>query len=80
MVYGEEEIFTSSFQGFFKMLMKKMGEEKISGYQLLDIKDRKFRIFIKLLAKFNKLNEFLETMNYLQGNFILPHFLHQHFE
>ncbi len=72
MVYGEEEIFTSSFNGLFNRLMATMKTDGILGDQLVD---RKFRIFIKLLAGFNRLNEFLATMSPAQGNALLEKFV-----
>ena len=63
MVYGEEEVFTSTFSGLFNRLIKTMKEEKINGGQLLDkTGNLRFRSFVRLMAGFNKLNEFLNTM------------------
>lgn len=64
MVYGEEEVFTSSFNGLFNRLLERMKKNNISGDQLLEkLGHNKFRTFIKLNAGFNRLNEFLATMN-----------------
>ncbi|MBI2453852.1 hypothetical protein HYV58_01590 [Candidatus Peregrinibacteria bacterium] len=63
MVYGEDELFTSSFNGLFNRLLLSMKKERISGEKLLvGIGKNRFRIFIKLCASFNRLNEFLKTM------------------
>ncbi|MFH0891383.1 MAG: hypothetical protein V1867_01230 [Candidatus Falkowbacteria bacterium] len=63
-VYGEEEIFTSTFNGFFNRMTAKMSREKLNGDDLLKKTNRnKFRTFIKECAGFNRLNEFLQTMS-----------------
>lgn len=64
MVYGEEEVFTSSFNGLFDILIKKMHENNINGKKLLEqVGQNKFRTFIKECSSFNRLNEFLDTMD-----------------
>ncbi len=64
MVYGEEEIYTSSFNGMLNRLMDKMKQEKLDGKKLLEqVGQNKFRTFIKEMAGFNRLNEFLGTMD-----------------
>ena len=61
MVYSEEEIFTSTFNGLFNRLMVKMGP--ISGFEFLKgVGDNRFRTFIKMCAGFGKLRTFLQTM------------------
>ena len=73
MVYSEEEIFTSSFNGLFKRLMTKMGEQ--SGFDFLnDLGDNKFRTFIKMCASYGKLEVFLKTMNPLQQELLMAKF------
>jgi len=64
IINGEEELFTSSFNGLFDRLVKKMASESISGDKLLSqIGHANFRIFIKLCASYNRLNDFLSTMD-----------------
>lgn len=73
MVYSEEEIFTSSFNGLFKRLMNKMGDR--SGFDFLnDLGDNKFRTFIKMCASYGKLEVFLRTMNPLQQQLLMMKF------
>ncbi len=61
MVYSEEEIFTSTFNGLFKRLMVKLGP--ITGFEFLkQVGDNRFRTFIKMAAGFGKLDPFLQTM------------------
>ncbi len=63
MVFGEEEIYTSSFNGIFDRLIQKMRREGISGDQLLaQVGQLRFRAFIKMCVWFDRLNEFLATM------------------
>lgn len=72
MVYGEEEIYTSSFNGIFDRLLQKMKHENLSGKQLLEnVGENKFRTFIKECAGFNRLNEFLQTMDTESANSLL---------
>ncbi len=61
MVYSEEEIFTSTFNGLFKRMMIKLGP--VSGYEFLGtVGDNRFRTFIKMSAGFGKLGPFLQSM------------------
>ncbi len=61
MVYSEEEIFTSTFNGFFKRLLAKIDSTK--GYEFLQLMgENRFRTFIKMAASYGKLEQFLNTM------------------
>ena len=61
MVYSEEEIFTSTFNGLFNRMMVKMGP--VSGFEFLKgVGDNRFRTFIKMCAGFGKLGMFLQSM------------------
>lgn len=72
MVNGEEEIFTSSFNGLFNRLLKKMDQDEISGSELLkQVGPDKSRIFVKECAGFNRLNEFLATMSDIDAQELL---------
>ncbi len=63
MVYGEEEIFTSSFKGIFDRMISNMEKAGQSGYDLLRKVGRsKFRTMIKLCSNYARLDEFLGTM------------------
>lgn len=73
MVYSEEEIFTSTFNGLFKRMMIKMGP--ISGYEFLkQIGDNRFRTFIKMSASFGKLSGFLQSMTSLHQQMLMIKF------
>ncbi len=64
MVEGEQEIFTSSFNGIFNRLLDKMKKSGVSGQQLLQQTDyNRFRSFVRLLTGFGRLNDFLATMD-----------------
>ncbi|MFH1161811.1 MAG: hypothetical protein V1696_00840 [Candidatus Jorgensenbacteria bacterium] len=64
MTYGDEELFTSSFNGLFNRFVEKMKSEHVSGDQLLEQNGyNKFRTLIKLCASFNRLDDFLNTMD-----------------
>jgi hypothetical protein len=72
IVYGEQEIYTSSFNGCFNRLINKMDSEKIDGHALLDqVGDNKFRTFVKECTGFNRLEEFLNKMNPEDANNLL---------
>ena len=61
MVYSEEEIFTSTFNGLFNRMVVKMAP--ISGFEFLKgLGDNRFRTFIKMSAGFGKLKVFLQSM------------------
>ncbi len=60
MVYGQDEIYTSSFLGTFKRLMERM--TPMHGDQLLDtLQYDHFRTFIRMCAGYNTLSDFLAT-------------------
>lgn len=61
MVYSEEEIFTSTFNGFFKRFLVKL--DTANGYNFLQqMGENRFRTFIKMAASYGKLSQFLATM------------------
>ncbi|MEI8278907.1 MAG: hypothetical protein WCG87_04030 [Bacteroidota bacterium] len=61
MVYGQDEIYTSSFLGTFKRMMDSM--KNMHGNELLDtIHHDKFRTFIRMCAGYNTLRSFLNSM------------------
>lgn len=73
MVYSEEEIFTSTFNGLFNRMMVKMGDQ--SGFDFLkSLGDNKFRTFIKMSAGFGKLGEFLGSMSQLHQQMLMVKF------
>ncbi len=62
IVYSEEEIFTSSFNGVLKRFLTELKRE--NGFEFLQkIGFNRFRTFIKQLAAFGKLNDFMKTMS-----------------
>jgi len=63
MVYGQDEIYTSTFTGTFKRMLQRMGDT-IKGDQLLaSVRHDKFRTFIRMCAGYNTLSPFLATMD-----------------
>lgn len=61
IVYSEEEVFTSSFNGLFKRFIQELNKE--SGYSFMKkVGFNRYRTFIKQCASFGKLNVFLATM------------------
>jgi hypothetical protein len=62
MVYGEDEVYTSSFLGLFDRLMERMAEE--TAYEFLhNLGRNKYRTFIKMCASYNVLPRFLSRMS-----------------
>jgi len=62
LVYGQDEIYTSSFLGTFKRLVEKM--QPLKGDQFLDsLHHDHFRTFIRMCAGYNTLSGFLATMD-----------------
>ncbi len=62
MVYGQDEIYTSSFLGTFKRMMERM--DGLKGDQLFEkVHYDRFRTFIRMCAGYNTLNRFLETID-----------------
>lgn len=63
LIYSEEEIFTSTFNGLFDRLIYRLNQDKVTGDKMLEkLKYNRFRTFIKLCANYNKLGDFLQTM------------------
>jgi len=75
LVYSEEEIFTSTFNGVFERLIFRINQDKISGDRMLEkVKYNRFRTFIKICANFNKLSDYLKTMPKDQSRMLISKF------
>ncbi len=62
MVYGQDEIYTSSFLGTFKRMMERM--KPVKSNEMLDsLNYDHFRTFIRMCAGYNTLSEFLGNMD-----------------
>ena len=74
IVYGNDDLYTSSFLGCFNRLMTRMKPK--SGSQFLDsIGKDKFRTFIRLSANYNTLSTFLGTMKAEEKNVLMKDFV-----
>ena len=74
MVYGQDEIYTSSFLGTFNRMIDRMGDMK--GDELLDkVHHDKFRTFIRMCAGYNTLGKFLGTMSAEKKNEVMKRFV-----
>lgn len=74
IVYGNDDLYTSSFLGCYNRLMTRMKPK--SGSQFLDsIGKDKFRTFIRLCANYNTLSGFLETMKPEEKNSLMKDFV-----
>jgi hypothetical protein len=73
IVYSEEDVFTSTFDGLFKRLMAKLGTG--NGFRMIQLTgDNHFRTFIKQCAGYGKLDAFLTTMTPEQRNILMIKF------
>lgn len=74
MVYGQDEIYTSSFLGTYRRMMERM--QPMKGDQLLDTVHRdKFRTFIRMCAGYNTLGSFLATIDANKKNELMRDFI-----
>ncbi|MBL7681970.1 MAG: hypothetical protein JNK00_01320 [Flavipsychrobacter sp.] len=74
MVYGQDEIYTSSFLGTYKRMLERM--KPMTGDQLLEKVHRdKFRTFIRMCAGYNTLTSFLGTMDAENKNNLMRSFI-----
>lgn len=74
MVYGQDEIYTSTFLGTFNRMMDRMSPMKSN--ELLDSVHRdKFRTFIRMCAGYNTLSRFLDSMNSDKKNALMQDFI-----
>ncbi len=61
MVYGQDEIYTSSYVGTFRRMMQRM--DSMKGDELLaKVNYDKFRTFLRMAAGYNTLSDFLKTI------------------
>ena len=73
IVYSEEDIFTSTFDGIYKRMMSRLG--KNNGFtMILGTGDNHFRTFIKQCAGYGKLDSFLLSMNPEQRKILMIKF------
>ena len=64
LVYGSEELYTSSFNGIFDRLLREMDSKSISGETLLDREGyNKFRTFVELCVIYDRFDDFLSRMS-----------------
>lgn len=76
LVHGEEEVFTSSFNGIFNQMLEKMKERDMDGNSLIRrVGEKRFRTFIKMCVSFNRFDEFLETMSETEKRSMIRHFV-----
>ncbi|MCB9255721.1 MAG: hypothetical protein H6579_01175 [Chitinophagales bacterium] len=76
IIYSEEEIFTSSFNGIYDLLLSKIKEENMSSYQLLEkLGFNEYGNFLKICASYSKLQNFLERMSPEEKSILLEKFV-----
>jgi hypothetical protein len=75
LVMCSDEIYTSTFVGSFNRMLPKMGATKGDVF-LQEMNMDKFRTFIRMSAGYNKLDEFLATMDEPSKNNLMASFVH----
>ncbi len=75
MVLCSDEIYTSTFVGTFNRMLTKMAPVKGDAF-LKELGMDKFRTFIRMSAGYNKLSQFLETMEEANRNNLMAEFVH----
>ncbi|MEZ5045941.1 MAG: hypothetical protein R2831_03010 [Chitinophagaceae bacterium] len=74
MVLCSDEIYTSTFVGSFNRMLDKMNPTKGDAF-LKQLNNDKFRTFIRMCAGYNKLDEFLKTMDAPNRNVLMNSFV-----
>jgi len=74
MVLCSDEIYTSTFVGTFNRMLIKMGPVKGDVF-LADMNMDKFRTFIRMCAGYNKLDEFIATIDAENRNILMATFV-----
>jgi len=73
---GEEEVFTSTFNGLFNRLMARLKQENKSAYELIaDVDFKNSRTFLKICSRFNRLRDFFKAMSKDQKEELLQRFI-----
>ncbi|MBL7766072.1 MAG: hypothetical protein JNJ58_08270 [Chitinophagaceae bacterium] len=75
MVLCSDEIYTSTFVGTFNRMLAKMAPVKGDQF-LTDLNMDKFRTFIRMCAGYNKLDEYLKTIDEPNRNTLMATFVH----
>lgn len=75
MVLCSDEIYTSTFVGTFNRMLTKMAPTKGDVF-LQELGMDKFRTFIRMSAGYNKLSQFLETIEEPNRNVLMASFVH----
>lgn len=74
MVLCSDEIYTSTFVGTFNRMLLKMAPQKGDEF-LKEINMDKFRTFIRMSAGYNKLDEYLKTIDLANRNELMANFV-----
>lgn len=74
LVYGNDDLYTSSFLGCFNRLITRMKPKNGSEF-LQEIGKDKFRTFLRLCANYNTINTFLATMKVDEKNTLMREFV-----
>jgi len=74
MVFGREEVVTSSFNGLFSRLQRKMKGENITSL-LNKVEYNRFRTFISMCATYGKLELLLNELSEAERNALLINFI-----
>lgn len=77
IVYSEEEIFTSSFNGIYGLFINQLKTEEIRAYELLSaLQFNQFRTFIKMCSTCGKLEDFFSLLSADEKTKLIAKFVH----
>lgn len=74
MVYPQEEIFTSTYNGFYERMVQKLPTKNSYDF-LQSMNFNQYRTFLKMAAGYNKLSDFLSRMSEDQQKTLLTMFV-----
>ncbi|HSQ44420.1 MAG TPA: hypothetical protein VLM16_05460 [Ginsengibacter sp.] len=75
MVFGENDIYTSSYKYAFDRMMQKMGPVPHGDSLLMTLNFDHFKKFIKMAAEYNKLDAFLKSMPAAESETLMQAFV-----
>ena len=75
LVFGEEEIYTSSYKHSFTRMLQRLGKNSKTDSLLQVVNYDFFKRFIKMAANFNRLDTFLKLMPVVKSEQIMQLFV-----
>ena len=75
MLYGQDEIYTSSYKHSFTRMLQRLGKNSKTDSLLQVVNYDFFKRFIKMAANFNRLDTFLKLMHVAKSEQIMKLFV-----